>query len=127
MKFKNYEILDLREAFNKVSNTLSLPIAIAWKRRLNYEKILNISSIIFKALDEISEQYADDDHSFVEEETGMRKVKPEYMNEISKKRQEILDQETDIDINMINIEDLGDDICITDNDMNTLAFMINKD
>jgi len=55
MKFKNYEILDLREAFNKVSNTLSLPIAIAWKRRLNYEKILNISSIIFKALDEISE------------------------------------------------------------------------
>jgi len=57
----------------------------------------------------------------------MRKVKPEYMNEISKKRQEILDQETDIDINMINIEDLGDDICITDNDMNTLAFMINKD
>ena len=126
MKFKNYEILDIKEAFNKSTSTLALPIAIAWKRRLNYEKILEISRIIYNALDEVSEQFADDEHSYIDEENNMRKVRNEYMKEFENKKIEILEQETDIDIQMVNIEDLGENLNITDSDMNTLAFMINK-
>lgn len=126
MKFKNYEILDIKEAFNRATSTLTLPIAIAWKRRLNYEKINEISRIIFDALDDISKDFADDEHSIIDEETGNRKVRNEYMNEFAKRRTEILNQETEIDIQMVDIEDLGDNLTISDSDMDTLAFMINK-
>lgn len=126
MKLKNYEILDIKEAFNRATSTLTLPIAIAWKRRLNYEKINNISRIIFEALDDVSKNYTDDKYSYIEEETGNRKVRDEYIAEFTQKRSEILNQETEIDIQMVDIEDLGDNLTISDSDMDTLAFMINK-
>ena len=99
-----------------------LPIGVAWKRRLNIEKLIAAKTIIEKATQESMQAYMDDEHS-VEAENGGREIKPEYVPEVVKIQTDLLEQETDVEIQKIDISEIGD-ISLSDADMDTLAFMI---
>jgi len=118
---KNIEICGIVTAYTSGKSTMKLPAAVAWKRRVNMSRLMDAKKIIDEALQEIGKQYADDEHST--EKDGQRTVKPEYLPEYLKAQAEIMEQETDVAVQTIRIEDVGD-ITLSDDDMNTLAFMI---
>lgn len=125
---KNLDILAITNAYTaqkEKGDGLRLPAAVAWKRRLNLDKLIQAKRLIDEALNEIGQKYADDDHSDPAEDGKGRKVKPEYVQEYATAQGEVLSQETPVDIQKIRIEDLGD-IALTDADMDTLAFMIEE-
>ena len=101
---------------------MKLPAAVAWKRRVNMDKLFKAKALIDDAMKELSEKYADDEHS-VEGENGVRRVKEEYLPEYLKAQGEILAQDTELDIRKVKIEDLGE-IELSDSDMDTIGFMI---
>lgn len=121
---KNIDILTIVTAFQKADGTLTLPAKVAWTRRVNYKKLSDAKAIIDEAMQEIQRKYTDDEHSVANGE--QRKVKPEYVQEFIKEQNDILVQETDVDIKKISIEDLGD-ITLSDKQMDTIAFMIEED
>ena len=121
---QNIEIMGIVNAYSaqkEKGEGVRLPAAVAWKRRVNLDKLFQAKKIIDEALREIGERYADDEHSV--EENGSRRVKAEYMADYAKEQGEILMQETDVDIRKVKIEDLGN-IDLADDDLDTLAFMI---
>jgi len=118
---KNIEIASIVRTYHSGKSEMKLPAAVAWKRRMNMAKLIEANAIIEEALQDVSKQYADDEHSI--EKDGQRTVKPEYMAEFAKAQAEILDQDTEVDIRKVKIEDIGD-IEVTDADMDTIAFMI---
>ena len=120
---KNYEITAIVAAYQK-GTTMKLPAAVAWKRRVNIDKIIKAKAIIDEALNEVRAPYLDDDHSTPMEDGG-RQVKPEYVQEFVRAQSEILEQDTDVDIKKVPIDALGD-IELTDADMDTIAFMIEE-
>lgn len=120
---KNVEIMSIVASYLK-GTSFKLPVSVAWKRRLNMDKLAKAKAVIDEALKEAVAPYLDDEHS-TESEDGGRAVKPEYLNEFYKVQEEILAQETDVDIKKISIEELGD-LELTDSDMDTLAFMIEE-
>lgn len=122
---QNLEIMGIVNAYTaqRGKEGIRLPAPVAWKRRVNLDKLFKAKAIIDEALREINERYADDEHSV--EEDGSRKVKPEYMADFVREQGEILSQETDVDIRKIKITDLGE-VELTDADMDTLAFMIEE-
>ena len=126
---KNYEIVTIINAFDRLKNSNEsgplLPASVAWKRRLNLTKLLDANRVISDALNEVSEKFADDAHSYDDKEKNARLVKPEFMNEFARMRTEILEQETDVDIKKVKIEEIGD-IVLSEADMDTLAFMIEE-
>lgn len=126
---KNYEIVTIINAFDRLKNSNEsgplLPASVAWKRRLNLTKLLDANRVISDALNEVSEKFADDAHSYDDKEKNARLVKPEFMNEFARMRTEILEQETDVDIKKVKIEEIGD-IVLSEADMDTLAFMIDE-
>lgn len=101
---------------------MKLPAAVAWKRRVNMDKLFKAKALIDDAMKELSEKYADDEHS-VEGENGVRRVKEEYLPEYLKAQGEIMAQDTELDIRKVKIEDLGE-IELSDSDMDTIGFMI---
>lgn len=126
---KNYEIVTIINAFDRLKNSNEsgplLPASVAWKRRLNLTKLLDANRVISEALNEVSDKFADDAHSYDDKEKNARLVKPEFMNEFARLRTEILEQETDVDIKKVKIEEIGD-IVLSEADMDTLAFMIEE-
>ena len=125
---KNLDILVTISAYmakKEKGEGVKFPAAVAWKRRLNFDRLLRAKTLIDEALNEIGQKYADDDHSDPAEDGKGRKVKPEYVQEYATAQGEVLSQETPVDIQKIRIEDLGD-IALTDADMDTLAFMIEE-
>lgn len=121
MTLKNIDIVSIVTAFQNVDGTLTLPVKVAWIRRLNMRKLTEAKAVIDEAMRDIADRYSDDEHSV--EENGQRNIKPEYMTEFVKDQSDILTQETDVDIKKVSIEDLGD-IQLTDKQMDTIAFMI---
>ena len=117
----NAEIVGIVTAYRNGTN-LKLPASVAWKRRVNLDKLFRAKVLIDEALQEAREPFLDDEHSMATENGG-RQVKPEYIADFVSAQNDILSQDTDVDIKTIGIEDIGD-IEITDNDMDTLAFMI---
>lgn len=126
---KNYDIVSIVNAFDRLKNSEEpgplLPAAVAWKRRLNLNKLIDANRVITEALDEISAKYSDDEHSVEDKEKNLRMVRPEFMNEYAKARMDVLDQETDVTIKKVKIEEIGD-IVLSEKDMDTLAFMIEE-
>ena len=122
---QNLEIMAIVNAYTaqKGKDGARLPAAVAWKRRVNIDKLFQAKKLIDDALRDISAKYADDEHSEADGDT--RKVKPEYMAEFVKEQGEILAQETDVDVKKVKIEELGD-IALSDEEMDTLAFMIEE-
>lgn len=120
---KNYEITAIVAAYQK-GTSMKLPASVAWKRRVNMDKIIRAKAIIDEALNEVRAPYLDDDHSTPMEDGG-RQVKPAYVPAFVKAQTEILEQETDVDIKKVSIDALGD-IEISDSDMDTIAFMIEE-
>ena len=120
---KNSEIVNIITEYNK-GTTMKLPAAIAWKRRLNIDKLKKANDLILEAIREAREPFMDDEHS-EDMENGERKIFPQYVAEFIKATNDVLDQETDIDIKKVKIEDLGD-VTISDSEMETLAFMIEE-
>ena len=120
---QNLEIVGIVNAYttNKGKDGVRLTAAVAWKRRVNLDKLFKAKAIIDEALREINERYADDEHSV--EEDGNRKVKPEYLADFVREQGEILAQDTEVDVRKVKIEELGN-VELTDADMDTLAFMI---
>ena len=119
---KNIDIVNIVNVFLHGTGELSLPASVAWKRRLNMKKLIEAKAIIDEALREIDVKYADEEHS-EKMDDGSYKVKPEYFEEFVNAKDEILLQDTDIDVKKVSIDDLGD-INLTDAQMDTLAFMI---
>ena len=116
------------------AHELGLPAAVAWKRRVNMDKLFRAKGLIDEALREINDKYIDDDHSeeidiVYTDDSGMKKtrkerrVKEEFIAEFTKARGDILLQDTELDVRKVKIEDLGD-VELTDEDMDTLAFML---
>lgn len=138
---KNVEILGIVTAYTeqkeaiskarkegKAVDELRLPAAIAWKRRVNIDKLFQAKKLIDEAMDDIKKRYSDDEHS--EEATSaagekVRAIKSKYQAEFMKEQGDILIQDTDVDIKKIKIEDI-DGIALTDEDMDTLSFMIEE-
>ena len=118
---KNIEIVSIVTAYQR-GTSLKLPAAVAWKRRVNMDKLFRAKKLIDEALQEARQPYLDDEHS-TEVEGGNRQVKPEYIAEFVKAQNEILMQDTDVDIKKVRIEDIRD-IEISDADMDTIAFML---
>lgn len=121
---KNIDIIAIVNTYQKGTGEMALPASVSWTRRLNMVKLINAKRIIDEALQEVQLKYADDKHSDADEE-GKRQVKPEYLPEFISAQNDILLQDTDIDIKKICIEALGD-IQLTDTQMDTLAFMIEE-
>lgn len=122
---KNLEILSIVNTYSaqkEKGEGIKLPAAVAWKRRLNLDKLFKAKGIIDEALKEVGQKYADDEHS-TEAEDGNRKVRAEYMQEFVTAQGEILTQETPVDIQKVPIDAIGD-VELSDADMDTLAFMI---
>lgn len=101
-----------------------LPAAIAWKKRLNIDKLLGARKIIDEAIKEIQEKYSDDERSTAGKNDS-RQVKPEYMEAFTKEQMDILDQDTDVTIKKVKISEL-EGLELTDSDMDTLMFMIEE-
>ena len=120
---KNVDIVSIVAAYQK-GTSFKLPVAVSWKRRLNMDKLFKAKAVIDEALKDAVSPYLDDEHSTASEDGG-RLVKPEYLSEFYSAQEEILAQETDIDLNKVKLEDLGE-IELTDSDMDTLAFMIEE-
>ena len=118
---RNIEIVSIITAYQK-GTSLKLPAAVAWKRRGNLDKLVQAKKLIDEALQEARQPYLDDEHS-TEVEGGNRQVKPEYIDEFVSAQNEILMQDTDVDIKKVKIEDVGE-IEISDADMDTIAFML---
>jgi len=123
---RNLEIAAIVNAYlgQKGKEGYKLPAAIAWKRRVNMDKLIKAKELIDEALRDIGKNYMDDEHS-VKAENGDRQVKPEFRQEFFKAQAEILEQDTEVDIRKVTIADLGD-IELSDADMDTLAFMIEE-
>ena len=119
---QNLEIVSIVNSYMDHKSDVKLPAAVAWKRRVNLDKLIRAKGLIDDAMKELGERYSDDEHSD-ESENGTRKVKPEFLAEYLKEQADILSQDTDVDIRKAKVEDLGD-IEISDADMDTLAFMI---
>ena len=122
---KNLDILAIVSAYTakkEKGDGIKLPAAVAWKRRLNFDKLFKAKGIIDEALREVGQRFSDDEHSEATEDGG-RKVKPEYMQEFVTAQGEILTQDTPVDIQKVSIDAIGD-VELTDADMDTLAFMI---
>lgn len=119
----NLEILSIVTAYQN-GTSLKLPAAVAWKRRVNLDKLFRAKKLIDEALQEAREPFLDDLHS-TEAENGTRQILPKYIDAFVESQNEILTQDTDIDIKKVKIEDIGD-IEISDSDMDTLAFMIEE-
>ena len=116
----------------KGKETVTLPAAVAWKRRLNLKDLVKASETINEALEEIKQKYSDDDHSSPKtvkdangNDTETRMVKSEFLADFIKEQQEVLTQETDVTIRKIKIEDLGS-IELSDDVLDTLDFMIEE-
>ncbi len=118
---KNLDIVGIVSAYTNKKLDVKLPVAVAWKRRLNIDKLFKAKTLIDEALKEVSDKYSDDEHSTADEQG--RRVKPEFLQQFVAEQAEILSQETDVDIKKVSIDELGD-VCLSDADMDTLAFMI---
>lgn len=129
---KNIDILAIVNAYTarkeavikKEAEDFKLPVAVAWKRRLNMEKLIAAKNIIDKATRESMQEFLDDEHSTANAD-GSRQIKPEYMQEVMRIQSELLEQETDVDIQKIGLSEIGD-IALSDSDLDTLAFMIRE-
>ena len=108
--------------------SLKLPISVAWKRRININKLMKANEIIDEAIKEFQQKYATDEYSeAIVDEQGqeMRRIKDQYLDEYKNTYNEILNQKTDVDIKKVKIEDLGD-LILTDEELDSLAFMIEE-
>ena len=121
MEILNLEIMAITNEYKK-GTSFKLPAAIAWKRRVNMDKMFKARALIEEALTEVRMPYLSDDKSTPTEDGG-RQILPEFVAEYSKAQNDILSQKTDVDIKTISIDDLGD-VELSDADMDTLAFMI---
>ena len=118
---KNSEIVSIINAYQK-GTSLKLPAAVAWKRRVNMDKLFKAKKLIDDALMEVSKPFLDDEHS-IKSEDGSRQIRPKYIGCFIEAQEEVLSQETDVDVKKVSIEAVGD-IEISDADMDTLAFML---
>lgn len=114
---------------NEQIQSLKLPIAVAWKRRLNLNKLAKAKEVIDEAIQECQKKYATDEYSqAIKDENGqdIRRIKNQYILEYQKDYNDIMNQETDVDIKKVKIEDLGD-LILTDEELDSLAFMIEEE
>lgn len=124
---KNLEIVGIVNAYmarHKDGEGIKLPAAVAWKRRLNIDKLFKARAIIDEALKENRQKYFDGERSETTEDGDMI-VKPEYQADFFREQNEILAQDTPVEITKVKIEDLGD-VSLSDADMDTIAFMIEE-
>lgn len=118
---KNNDIVMILNAMNSSDHSVKYPVSVAWKRRLNKKALMDANAVIEEALNEIKHDFSDDEHSTADGDKRM--VKPEFMDEFLKRHEEIMSQETDVKIQKIKLSEL-DGLTLSDNDMDSLAFMI---
>lgn len=123
---KNQEIVAIVQSYmaqrRSGESGVKLPAVVAWKRRLNMDKLCHVHDIICAALDEATAIYFGDTYATTDE-NGEKVVKPEYLADFVNAQAEIMEQETDVEIQKVHVEDLGT-VELSDADMDTLAFML---
>ena len=121
---KNCEIRKIVLAYKSTSGTLSLPASVAWKRRLNMKQLMDVDRTVEEAIRELQQEFMDDEHS-VDIGDGRREIKDMYTAEFSKRFNELMEQDTPVNIHTVPAETVfSDDLKLTDAELDTLEFMI---
>lgn len=117
---------------NSIMNntTMKFTMEFAWKFRKNVKKLADAYEIFTKLQEEIMQSYATDDYSEVNE-AGDRVVKPEFVEDYSKKINDLYLQENSIDIDYVKIDKLClgglegmDKVELSIPELEVLSFMI---
>lgn len=106
-----------------------LPFAVQWKKRLNFKELLRISEIISEEEQKIDSAYLDDGHSYQAKDASgndIRRIKNSYIAEFSRKKAELYDAETDVEIRTVSPDELYGAM-LTDLQMDAIAFMVEED
>lgn len=128
--FTNYDIMNIikniqSEVFTNKEAEFYLPFA--WKLHKNIKVLMDINTTLTEQMQKLEAQYTDDEHSTVsEEDSTIRMVKPEYMEEYTQKKIELLSCPNTIKVEMANIDEVGVEK-INPATLQTLAFMINDE
>lgn len=112
---------------------MKFTMEFVWKFRKNVKKLNDAYDMFTKLQEEIMQSYATDEYSFVDE-NGNRLVKPECIEEYSRKMNELYLQSNELDIDMVKIEKLCmgglegmDKVEISIPELEVLSFMIEDD
>ena len=122
-------ILNYVNSENSIAKNTSMKFAIefAWKFRKNIKKLTDAHEVFAKLQEEIMQSYSTDEYS-TKNENGERFVKPEYMDEYSKKLNELFMQTNEIDIDIVKIEKIAiggvDKIELSIPELEAISFMI---
>ena len=122
------EAADRARQDGKEPAELRLPAAVAWKRRMNMDRLFHAKGLIDEAMRELQKEYTSPDKSDeCETEKGemARRIKKELISEFVKAQEDILNQDTPVQIAKIRIEEL-EGLSLTESDMDTMAFMIEE-
>jgi hypothetical protein len=129
-KLYTIEVLNILNWANKqdgIIATAKLPIKLAWELRKNLKKFQEIQEQYNQFDKTLQEKYATDAFSYeTTDENGnvARKVKDEYVNEFSAKKQEILFTENTVELTVFDINNFGD-IDVNISDMEMLNYFLN--
>lgn len=114
---------------NSIAKNTAMKFAMefAWKFRKNIRKLTDAYEEFMKLQEELRNGYSTDEYS-TESENGERFVKPEFIEEYSKKLNELFVQTNEIDIDMVKIEKIAiggmDKLELSIPDMEAISFMI---
>ena len=114
---------------NSIAKNTAMKFAMefAWKFRKNVKKLTDAYEIFTKMQEEIMQSYSTDEYS-IENENGERFVKPEYIEEYSKKLNELYAQTNEINIDMVKVEKICvggmDKLELSIPELEAISFMI---
>lgn len=135
-KFKNHEIISIIQKIKKSADhdenfpgsAARIPFSVQWKKKLNLKEMLKIQEMVSEEEQKIDAYYLDDEHSYpAKGKNGedMRRIKNAYVAEFSRKKSELYNAETDVEIRTISPGELSETM-LTDLQMDALMFMIEE-
>lgn len=109
MKIKNKIVLGSTEALKELMENPDIPIKTSFKLIKNVKKIDLILESCNEANKKLLEKYGEknEDGTLKIDEKSNAKIPLEYMNDYLRERNELLETENDIDIDVITIEELA--------------------
>lgn len=110
---KNFEIVNITEYLNSERSIaqnvdVKFTMDFLWKLRKNIKKIDSLCKDFYSMREEIVQKYQSDECSFLDEETGNRCLKDEFIAEYSNSINELLAQENEIELDVVTI----DKVCV---------------
>ena len=127
IKLKNKEIISILRELNAdkslyKSTEKTLPVFLLFSISKNVKALSNIHQVIAEQEQAINNEYFTEEKSETNEE-GLLEIKPEFRNEFLSKKNELLEIENEVNIDMIKIHDI-DTIQFTPAEFQSIAFMV---